>query len=46
VVIITNDNVTIEETKKIISLSKPEMANFTKIIKCFEVSTNTKVKLQ
>jgi hypothetical protein len=40
VVLITN-----EETKKRISLSKPAMANLTKIIKDLEVSTNTKVKL-
>jgi len=45
VVLITNDSYTNEETKKIISFSKPEKANLTKIIKDFEVSTNTKVKL-
>jgi len=44
VVLITNDSYTNEETKKRISLSKPAMANWTKIIKDLEVSTNTKVK--
>jgi len=45
VVLITNDSYTNEETKKRISLSKPAMANLTKIIKDLEVSTNTKLKL-
>jgi len=45
VVLITNDSYTNEETKKRINLSKPTMANLTKIIKGLEVSTNTKVKL-
>jgi hypothetical protein len=45
VVLITNDSNTNEEKKKRISLSKPAMANLTKIIKDLEVSTNTKVKL-
>lgn len=45
VVLTTNDSYTNEETKKGISLSKAAMGNLTKIIKDFEVSTNTKVKL-
>jgi hypothetical protein len=45
VVHITNDSYTNEETMKRISLSKPIMANLTKIIRDLEVSTNTKVKL-
>jgi len=45
VVLITNDSYTNEETKKRISLSKPTMANLTKIIKDLEVPTNTEVKL-
>ena len=45
VVLITNDSYTNEEPKERVSLSKPAMANLTKIIKGLEVSTNTKVKL-
>jgi hypothetical protein len=45
VVLITNGSYTNEVIKKRISLSKPAMANLTKIIKVLEVSTNTKVKL-
>ena len=45
VVLITNDSYSSEESKKRISLSKPAMANLTKIIKYLENSTNTKVKL-
>jgi len=45
VVLITNDSYTNEETKRRISLSKPAMANVTKITKDLEVSTNTNVKL-
>jgi len=45
VVLITNVRYTNEKTKKRISLSKPAMANLTKIIKGSEVSTITKVTL-
>ena len=45
VVLITNDSYTNEETKRRISLSKPAMANMTKITKDLEVSTNTNVEL-
>jgi len=44
VVLITNDSYTNEENKKRISLSKPEKANLTKVIKGFEISASTKVK--
>jgi len=44
VFLITNDY-TNKESKKRISLRKPAMANLTIIIKCLEVSINTKVKL-
>jgi hypothetical protein len=42
VVHLTNDSYTNEETKKRISLSKPAMANWIKIIKDLEVSTQLK----
>ena len=45
VVLTSNDSYTKEETKRRISLSKPAMANMTKITKDLEVSTNTNVKL-
>jgi len=38
--LITNDRYTNKDTKKSVSLSKPAMANLTKIIKDLEVSTN------
>jgi hypothetical protein len=38
--LITNDRYTNKDTKKRISLSKPAMANLTKIIKDLEVSPN------
>jgi len=44
VVLITNESYTKEEFNKRICLSKPAMANLTKIIKAY-VSTNTKVRL-
>jgi len=44
VVFITNESYTKEEFNKRTSLSKPAMANLTKIIKAY-VSTNTKVRL-
>jgi hypothetical protein len=43
VVLLSNDSYTNEETKKRICLSKVAEANLTKIIKDFEVSTNTKL---
>jgi hypothetical protein len=45
-VLITNGSYTNEETKKRISLSKGEMANWTKIIKDLEVSTQELKLLQ
>ena len=44
VVLITNESYTKGELNKRISLSKPAMANLTKIIRAY-VSTNTKVRL-
>jgi hypothetical protein len=45
VVLITNDRYTNEAIKKRISLKKATMGILTKIIKGFEGSTNTKIKL-
>jgi len=44
VVLITNESYTKEDFNKRISLSKPAMANLTKILNAY-VSTNTKVRL-